>query len=171
MFEYMQVSKSINIDFQISTGRLGPSLEVGSLQRPGAGTEGEGPSYSSWGSVRWFGLLHTPIIAHQSIESVYLISPSIYVLSMFYLSVYLISLSNQSVCESAFLSIYLSIYLSFIYLSIYLSIFYLSIYLSIDLSIDLSIYRSIDLSIYRSIDLSIYRSIDLSIYRSIDLSI
>jgi hypothetical protein len=114
----------IPFDSQISTGRLGPSLEVGSLQRPGAGTEGEGlvapegPRSSSWGSVRWFGLLHTPIISNQSIESVYLISPSIYVLS-----------SCLSICLSIYLSIYRSIFLP-IYLSIYLSI-YPSIYLSI----------------------------------------
>ena len=63
--------------------------------------------------------------------------------------------------HGVWISIYLSIYLSF-YLSVYLSV-YLSFYISVYLSIYLSFYISVYLSIYRSFYLSIYQSIYLSV--------
>ena len=74
-----------------------------------------------------------------------------------------------------YISVYLSIYLSYLILSYPILSYptlptYLSIYLSVYLSICLSIYLSIYVSIYLSVCLSIYLCIYLSIYLAIYLS-
>ena len=73
-----------------------------------------------------------------------------------------------------YISVYLSIYLSYLILSYFILSYpilsyptYLSIYLFVCLSIYLSVYLSICLSMYLSIYLSVYLSIYLCIYLSI----